>query len=66
MQRGLVRSDLTQLLAEQKYGFVKQRREFGEQMIPDVGSDGPAVVEAQQVVRQPADQKVGARPFVKS
>ena len=37
---------------------MKQGREFGEQMVADIAVDGAAVVEAEQVLRQTADQEV--------
>ena len=58
MQNRLIRRDLAQLLAQQKGGFMKQGREFGEQMVADIAVDGAAVVEAEQVLRQTADQEV--------
>ena len=42
---------------------MEQRRELVEDRLPDVDVDGPGVVQAEQVLRQAAGQKVGPRPI---
>ena len=59
----LVGCDLAKLLAEQERRLVEQRRELVEDGLPDVDVDGPGVVQAEQVLRQAADQKVGPCPI---
>ena len=58
MQDRLIRRDLAQLLTQQNGRFMKQGREFGQQVVADIAVDGAAVVEAEQVLRQTANQKV--------
>ena len=54
---------LAKLLAKKERRFVEQRGELVEDMLPDVDVDGPGVVQAEQVLRQAADQKTRPRPI---
>ena len=58
----VVGRDLAQFLAQQERRLVEQRRELVDQVAADVAADGPGVVEAEQVLRQAADQEVRPRP----
>ena len=57
-ENGVVRSDFTKLLPQQKSRFVKQRRELVEQVPSDVVGDGGRIIEAEEVLRQTADEEI--------